>query len=274
MAYLEQLLTLDTSVKEIKLFSLGGPLLERYTGIFGKIFGEDAALAKSRSIKSVAWGMLATAATFVCNGWCIYQAVAGRITLGQMTFYIAMFAQSQGVFQGLLDNINSLYEHGLFMDNLFGFLGLESPVAARDGAPRGAAASRAGIEFRGVSFRYPGNDGWALKDFSLKIGPREKLALVGPNGSGKTTLVKLLTRLYEPTEGAVLIGGVDLKHLTPEEIHRRVGAIFQDFVRYHLTLRENIGFGAIEYLDDLSRLIKAAGDSGADEVAAGLPNKY
>ena len=269
MAYLEQLLTLDTSVKEIKLFSLGDKLLGRYSGIFTKIFGEDAALAKSRSVKSVGWGMLATLATFACNGWCIYQAVAGRITLGQMTLYIALFAQSQGVFQGMLDNINALYEHGLFMDNLFSFLGLESRVEVVNGR-RTAEDPARGIEFRNVSFRYPGNEEWALKDFSLTVGPDEKLALVGPNGSGKTTLVKLLARLYEPTEGEILIRGVDLKELTSEEVHRRFGARVLGVEVFGI----HGSFGAIEYLDDLSRLLKAAGDSGADTIAEGLPKKY
>ena len=274
MLYLEQILTQDHSVKEIKLFGLGQNLLGRYSGIFNKIYREDVALAKSRSVKAVGWGTLATLASFVCNAWCVYMAVAGRITLGQMTLYIALFAQSQGVFQGMLDNINGLYEHGLFMDNLFGFLALRSQVEVLEAAKRPADDPSRGIEFRGVWFQYPGNKDWALRDFSLSIGPREKLALVGPNGSGKTTLVKLLTRLYEPTKGAIYVRGVDIRYLSPEEIHRRIGAIFQDFVRYHLTLKENIGFGAIEYLDDLARLLEAAANAGADEVAAALPKKY
>lgn len=274
MAYLEQLLTQDSSVKEIKLFSLGEPLLSRYTKIFWKIFNEDADLAKSRSFKALFWGLLSTVSYFFAYGWSIYLTVAGRITLGQMTLYTTMFSQSQGSFQGMLDNINTLYENGMFLDNLFEFFGLESRVEVLDGKQRPAEDPTRGIEFKNVWFRYPGNEEWALEDFSLEIGPSEKLALVGPNGSGKTTLIKLLARLYEPTKGEIFLRGVNLKYMPTEEVHRRVGAIFQDFVRYHLTFRENIGFGAVEHLDDMARLLEAARKGGADEVAESLPLKY
>lgn len=274
MAYLEQLLTQDNSVKEIKLFSLGRPLMSRYAAMFWKIFGEDASLAKSRSFKAVFWGTLSTASYFIAYGWSIYLTVAGRITLGQMTLYTTMFSQSQGSFQGMLDNINTVYENGMFLDNLFGFLGLESTVKVLDQRDRPADDPGRGIEFRNVSFRYPGNEEWALKDFTLTVGPQEKLALVGPNGSGKTTLIKLLTRLYEPTEGDIFLRGVNIKYMTPEEVHKRVGAIFQDFVRYHLTFRENVGFGAVEFVDDMAKILEAAHRGGADAIADSLPKKY
>lgn len=274
MAYLEQLLTQDSSVKEIKLFSLGEPLLSRYNKVFWKIFGEDAALAKGRSIKALFWGLLATLSYFVAYGWCIYLTIAGRITLGLMTMYITLFSQSQGTFQGMLDNINTLYENGLFLDNLFGFFGLTSSIEVWDAKKRPADDPRRGIEFKNIWFRYPGNEEWALRDFSLEIGPSEKLALVGPNGSGKTTLIKLLARLYEPTRGDIFLRGVNIKYLPPEEIHRRVGAIFQDFVRYHLTLRENIGFGSVEHMDDRTRLLSAVHKAGAEDLVESLPNKY
>ena len=274
MTYLEQLLTLDDSVKEIKLFALGEPLLRRYDGMFWKIFREDAALAKRRSALSLFWGLLSTGCYFVAYGYSIYWTLQGKITLGQMTLYTTLFMQSQGTFQGLLDNLNTLYENGLFLDNLFDFLGLESRIVVLDQERRPADDPNRGIEFRKVWFKYPGNSEWALQDFSLDIGQREKLALVGPNGSGKTTLIKLLTRLYEPEKGEILLRGVDIRYLSPEEIHRRIGAIFQDFVRYHLTLRENIGFGAVEFIDDMARLLDAAKKSGADEIAQSLPKKY
>ncbi|OGR82001.1 MAG: ABC transporter permease [Elusimicrobia bacterium RIFCSPHIGHO2_02_FULL_57_9] len=274
MTYLEQLLTQDDSVKEIKLFGLGRPLLSRYTGMFWKIFSEDAELAKSRSFKALAWGLLSTLSYYVSYGWCIWLTISGRISLGQMTFYITMFSQSQGTFQGMLDNINTLYENGLFLDNLFGFFGLTSNIEVWDAAKRPADDPRRGIEFKNVWFRYPGNEEWALQDFSLEIGPAEKLALVGPNGSGKTTLVKLLTRLYEPVRGDIYLRGVNIKYLPPEEIHRRIGAIFQDFVRYHLTFRENVGFGAVEHLDDMARIMAAVRKAGAEQIVEGLPKKY
>ncbi|MBI4424086.1 MAG: ABC transporter ATP-binding protein, partial [Elusimicrobia bacterium] len=171
MAYLEHVLTQDSSVKEVKLYGLGEPLLARYDGIFRRIFGEDAALAKSRSIKSVSWGLLATLSHSAAYAWVIYQTVAGRLTLGEMTLYMTVFGQSQGAFNGLLDDIASLYENGLFLDNLFSFLGLDSGVRVRPRRERPAEDPSRGIEFRGVWFRYPGREDWALRDFSLAVGP-------------------------------------------------------------------------------------------------------
>ncbi len=274
MSYLEQLLTLDTTVKEIKLFGLGEPLLSRYAKIFSKIFEEDAKLAKASSVKALLWGLLATLSYYGAYVWIIYLTVAGRISLGQMTLYITVFSQSQGTFQGMLDNLKNLYENGLFLQNLFSYLGLESRVPSLPAASRPAEDPARGIDFEDVWFQYPGRRDYALKGLSLSIGPSEKIALVGENGAGKTTLIKLLTRLYEPTKGRVLFRGVDVRHFPPEELALRVGAIFQDFVRYHLPLSENIGLGSVEHLEDLARIESSARKSGADEVAESLPHRY
>ncbi len=274
MSYLEQVLTLDTTVKEVKLFGLGEPLLTRYGGIFSKIFEEDAKLARSRSAKSLFWGLLSTAAYYGAYVWIVGLTLAGKITLGGMSLYITLFRDSQGTFQGLLDNVNGLYENGLFLQNLFTFLAIPSQVEVLPAAERPAEDPTRGLEFEDVWFRYPGRQDWAIQGLSLAIGPREKLALVGDNGAGKTTLIKLLTRLYEPTKGRVLFRGVDLRYFSPEELQRRIGAIFQDYVRYHLPLGENVGFGAVEHLEDQDRIEGAARKSGADEVARQLPESY
>jgi ATP-binding cassette subfamily B protein len=274
MQYLEQVLTVDNSVKEVKLFGLGEPLLRRYTEMFWKIFREDEALARRRSLVSLLWGLVATASFYVAYGWIVYQTVAGVITLGGMTLYLTVIRQSQGTFTGIFDNLNRLYENGLFMDNLFGFLDL-TPQMVRPAHPAAVPERfRRGLEFRDVSFRYPGRDDWALRQINLRIAPGEKLALVGPNGAGKTTLIKLLTRLYDPTEGQILLDGVDLRDYDPDEVRSKIGVIFQDFVRYQLTVRENIGFGRIEELDNRPRLESAAERGGADEVVAELPDGY
>ncbi|MDE2040385.1 MAG: ABC transporter ATP-binding protein [Elusimicrobia bacterium] len=274
MAYLEQVLTLDTTVKEVKLFGLGEPLLARYAGIFWRVFREDAALARGRSFKSLLWGLLATVAYYGAYVWVILLTLRGRVTLGEMTMYMTLFSQSQGAFQGLLENVGSLYENGLFLQNLFSFFELEPQAALATARPRLVEDPARGIEFRQVSFQYPGRSDWALRDLSLAIGPREKLALVGENGAGKTTLIKLLTRLYEPTQGRILFRGVDLRQFSPEELRLRVGAIFQDYVRYHLPLSENVGLGAVEHMGERARVEEASRKSGADEVAAALPNSY
>jgi ATP-binding cassette subfamily B protein len=271
MNYLEHVLTVDSSVKEVKLFNLGEPLLKRYSDAFQVFFREDVDLARRRSIISVGLGVLASLSYYGAYAWIVFVTIAGAITLGSMTFYLTLFRQSQGAFQGLFSNITRLYEHGLFMDNLFTFLALQPQMTqAAQPVPVPPRLQR-GIEFRNVSFRYPGRDDWALREINLMIAPGEKLALVGPNGAGKTTLIKLLTRLYDPTEGQILLDGVDLRDYDPDELHRRIGVIFQDFVRYQLTARENIGFGHIDHLDDVQRIDAAAQRGGADDIMAVLP---
>ena len=274
MNYIEQLLTMDDAVKEVKLFELGDPLLKAHAETFARAYGEDAALARKRTLYGVLWGTLSIFAYYGAWVWVIGRTVAGALTLGGMTFYLSLFSQSQGAFQGLLDNVGRLFENGLFLKNLFDFLGLLPKDAARAPGPRPPEDRSRGIEFEGVWFRYPSGERWILEDFSLKVRPGEKLALVGENGAGKTTLIKLLTRLYEPDRGRVLLHGVDLRHYSADELHRRIGAIFQDFVRYQRTLRENIGFGAVEKVDDLPAVEAAARKSGADEVARGLAKGY
>jgi len=211
MHYFERLLTDKESIKEVKLFGLGDFLLRRYDALFWKFYGEDARLARRRSVTSLLFGLLASAAYYGAYAWVVWRAVIGQATLGDMTLYLALFRQSQTSFLGLLKQINDLYESSLFMSNLYDYLEMQPslPVAAH---PRKVAANVAHtVEFERVSFRYPNKPGWALRDISLKIRAGEKLALVGENGAGKTTFIKLLTRLYDPTEGRILLDGVDLR---------------------------------------------------------------
>ncbi len=274
MNYLEHLLTVDNSAKEVKLFGLGEPLLDRYRTLFHQFNSEDEALAKRRSLYSLLWGMLATISYYGAYAWIIWRTIAGTITLGDMTFYLALFRQSQFTFQGLFYSIGRLYENGLFMDNLFEFLDL-TPQMPNSANPRPFPRPlQYGFEFRDVSFRYPDRENWALHNINLRIGPGEKLALVGANGAGKTTLIKLLTRLYDPTEGQILLDGVDLGEYDLDDLRANIGVIFQDFVRYQTTARENIGFGQIRDLDDEPRIISAAERGGADEVVRELANGY
>jgi ATP-binding cassette subfamily B protein len=274
MSYLEQLLTVDSSAKEVKLFGLGEPLLKRYDDLFWKFYREDERLARRRSFISLMWGMLASGSYYIAYAWIVYRALSGTITLGDMTLYLTLFRQSQGTFQSLFTGISGLYESALFMDNLFSFLNLAPtmPVAANP-SPM-PQVIRQGLEFRHVSFRYPDRQEWALRDVNLLIRPGEKLALVGANGAGKTTMIKLLTRLYDPTEGQILLDGVDLRDYDLEELHQKIGVIFQDFVRYQTTLRENIGYGQIGALDDEARILDASERGGADAVVAELPDGY
>ncbi len=160
------------------------------------------------------------------------------------------------------------------MSNLFTFLELKPQMIVAARPVPVPSDIRQGIEMRHVSFKYTGHDEYALRDVNLKINPGEKIALVGPNGAGKTTLIKLLTRLYDPTEGQILLDGVDLRDYDLRELRQRIGVIFQDFVRYHLAASENVGFGQIEALDDRPRIVRAAEKSGAHPLITALPEGY
>lgn len=274
MSYFEHLLTVDSYVKEIRLFGVGENLLQRYRELFLSFFKEDEALARRRSMASLFWGILSTLSYYFAYAWIVMRTVIQSITLGDMTMYLAVFRQSQGTFQAFLGGLTSLYENSLFMTNLYSYLDLESSMEQRPDARPMPKRITQGIEFRDVSFRYPGREEYALRGVNLMLRPGEKLALVGANGAGKTTLIKLLTRLYDPTEGQILVDGVDLREYRLEEWRAKIGVIFQDFVRYHLTASENIGFGQIEAVEDRTRIVDAAEKGGADSLIEELPGGY
>ncbi|NLG27785.1 MAG: ABC transporter ATP-binding protein [Chloroflexi bacterium] len=272
--YIETLLTGNESVKEIKLFGLGNLLLERYQKLFTQFYLEDFAIAKQRTLASLGWGMLSNLAYYGSYAWIVLRTAAGLITLGDMTMFLSTFRHSQSSIRSLLDSLNQLYESNLFLDNLTTYLALEPKLAAPQSGLIAPAPVVQGVEFRHVSFRYPGSDVDVLRDINLHIRPGERLALVGLNGAGKTTLIKLLTRLYDPTEGQVLIDGVDLREYDLHSLHQRFGVIFQDYVRYQFTVRENIGFGQADALDDLERIEAAAERGGASPVIEKMPLQY
>ncbi len=272
--YLETLLTGNDTVKEIKLFGLGIPLLKRYQELFLRFYQEDRAIAERRTLAGLGWGMLSNLAYYGSYAWVVLRTIAGAITLGDMTMFLSIFRQSQSSIRSLLDSLNRLYESNLFLDNLITYLDLEPRLVAPVNGISAPAPIRQGIEFRNVSFRYPGSDTYVLRDINLHIRPGERIALVGLNGAGKTTLIKLLTRLYDPTEGQVLLDGVDLREYDLTSLHQRFGVIFQDFVRYQFTVRENIGFGQVDALDDLARIKDAADRGGASPIIETMPRGY
>ena len=272
--YLARLLTEDASAKEIKLFNLGDTLLSRYMTLFDKFFREDKSLALRRAVAGFGLGLIATLGFYGSYAWIVWHTVQRKISLGDMTLYLTIFRQGQSTFQAILSAVGSIYENNLFMANLFDFLELKPQmgVAARNHTL--PVPLRSGIEFRGVGFCYPERNEWALRDINLTMRPGEKIALVGPNGAGKTTLVKLLSRLYDPTEGTILVDGIDVRELDPLDLRQRIGVIFQDFVRYHVPASENIGFGQIEALDRMDRIIASARKSGAHAIVESLPDGY
>ena len=272
--YLSRLLTEDSAAKEIKLFNLGKTLLGRYMTLFDKFFQDDKSLAVKRAIVGFSLGIVATLGFYGSYAWIVWHTVLGSISLGDMTLYLSIFRQGQSTFQSILAAVGNIYENNLFMTHLFEFLELKPQMAIAAQPRKLPVRLISGIEFRGVGFRYPDRAEWVLRGIDLRIHAGEKIALVGHNGAGKTTLIKLLSRLYDPTEGAILIDGIDIRELEPVELRQKIGVIFQDFVRYHLPARENIGFGQIEAAHDKEKIIEAARKSGAHEIVEDLPQGY
>jgi ABC-type multidrug transport system fused ATPase/permease subunit len=254
--YLETLMAREDFAKEVKLYQLGSLFLERYRGIFQHLYQEDRRLTVQRSVWSYSLGLVSTAAFYGAYVWIVLAAIARTISLGDLTLYLVVFRQGQGSVASLLSAISSLYEDSLYLSNLYEFL--EEDIPPPTGSAVQGPDPADGLRFEQVGFTYPGNATPALESVSLQLRPGEKLAIVGENGSGKTTLIKLLTRLYVPSSGRILLDGLDLQEWDVTVLRRRIGVIFQNFVKYHASLGENIGVGDVEYLTDEVRWQRAA----------------
>ncbi len=271
-AYLEMVVARDDHAKEVKLLGIGPLMVSRYEAIFERLYGEDRSLTLRRGLWGTLLGIGSGAALYGAYASIAAAAVAGRITLGDMTMYLLVFKQGQAAFSAALRAVGGMYEDNLYLSNLYAFL--EIPVSApRGGATRGAVPGD-GLRFEGVSFTYPGAAAPALRDVSLHLVPGRRLALVGHNGSGKTTLVKLLTGLYQPTAGSITYDGTDLRDWDPAAWQQRIGVIFQDFVRYQFNVGENIGMGDVAHVDDRERWAEAARRGMADDFVHGLPEGF
>ncbi|HVI03120.1 MAG TPA: ABC transporter ATP-binding protein, partial [Enhygromyxa sp.] len=271
LGYLEYVLASDEHAKEVMMLGLAPTLLSRYEGVSETIWREERTLAVRRTLWVVGLAQLGTLTFYGCYAFIAMQAALGRLGLGDMTMYVLAFRQGQLSFQAILLALGSLYEHDLYMSNLLGFLAI--PVAER---PRMLAAAperdEQGIRFENVGFRYPDQDRFALRNVDMLIPPGQTLALVGHNGAGKTTFIKLLSGLYEPTEGRILLDGRDLRSYPREQLRARLSVVFQDYNQYQLSARENVGFGSAAHLDDHARVDAAIEHGGASELVATLPH--
>ncbi len=270
--YLETVIAREDHAKEVKLFDLGPRLLERYKSIFAKTWPAERALTIRRALWGFALGLLGTAAFYGTYLALARSAIAATITIGAMTMYAVAFKQAQSALSSALASIGAMVEDNLYLSNLYEFLDTPTRPEAR-GATKGPDPGD-GVRFEDVTFTYPGSTSAALSAVNLHIRPGSKLAIVGENGSGKTTLIKLLCGLYEPSTGRVTLDGLDLRGWDPAALRRRVGVIFQDFVRYQFTVGENIGAGDDRAYDDRERWSNAAEKGLAKPVIERLPAQY
>jgi ATP-binding cassette, subfamily B, bacterial len=270
--YLESVLAREDSAKEVKLFELGPRFLGRYRDIFARLYGEDRSLTLRRDAWGFGLGLVGTATLYGGYAWIAAETVLGAMSVGQMTMYLMLFRQGQTAVSAALSAVSGLYEDNLYLSNLFEYL--EQPVGSSSGTAKQGPNPGDGIRFENVDFVYPGTATPALADIDLHVRPGQSLALVGQNGSGKTTLIKLLTRLYQPTRGRILLDGLDLKEWDETTLRQRIGVIFQDFARYQMLVGENIGAGDERAFDDESRWRAAAVQGLAAEFVETLPAGY
>lgn len=267
--YLETVLAREDHAKEVKLFGLGPLLLGRYRDIFDKLYGDDRDLTVRRESWGFGLGLLGTLTLYGAYAWIAASTVVARITLGQMTMYLMLFRQGQAAVSAMLSAIGGMYEDNLYLSTLYEYL--ETPVPPSLGVAQRGAKPDDGIRFEHVGFTYPGASEPALHDIDLHIRPGESLALVGQNGSGKTTLIKLLTRLYAPDSGRILLDGTDLRDWDEATLLQRIGVIFQDFARYQMRVGENVGAGDVSHFEDEARWREASDKGMASEFIASLP---
>jgi ATP-binding cassette subfamily B protein len=280
LMYLEYVLANDEHAKEVRAYDIGPHLLGRYRELGESFYRDDRDLSVRRSKWGFFLSLLATGTFYACYGVMAVEAAAGKLSLGDMTLGMVAFRQGQQAFQSLLGGFGGMYEDNLYMSNLFTYLSPDPEakpeaeparsLSPSPASPTPASVRERGIRFDDVGFRYPGRDDWALRHVSLFIPEGQSISLVGQNGAGKTTFIKLLTRLYRPTEGQISLDGKDLNDWDEAALRRRIGVVFQDFVQYQLTAGENVGLGSVADLNDSEQIQRAVHKGGADEVMASL----
>ncbi len=279
--YLRYLGASDQTAKEVQMFGLAEWLVDRYRKLARLFFEENRRLSFRKGVAATGLSLLGLAGYYGAYALILVRAFTGAITVGTLTFLAAAFSRSRDVTQRLMLTAGTIYEQSLYIKDLFDFFEMKPAIVSMAGAPLVPPVIRQGIVFEDVGFRYRGSDKWAVRHVSLRLAPGERVALVGENGAGKTTLTKLLARLYDPTEGRILLDGVDLRHYDLASLRSAIAVIFQDFVRYDLRFDENIGVGEIEAVRDSLEnkathpaIVEAADKSMASSLLDRLPNGY
>ena len=261
------------SAKELRLFGLSGFLSGQYADLSNQIYDQNVQLARRRLWAGAALSLLSTAGYYGAYAYVIYRTVTGALSWGTLQFLAGAIAGTSTNIQSVFSTFSSIAEQSLFLADLVEFLRVGPKISSKPDALPAPRPIRDGFDFENVTFAYPGSSRNILDHLDFRLERGERIALIGENGQGKTTLVKLLTRLYDPTGGRILLDGVDLREYSIEDLHSQIGVIFQDFMRYEMTARENIAVGRIE-LPANGAVYKAAQKSLADDVIERLPHRY
>ena len=272
--YLRQAGATREAAKELKLFGLGNFFTQRFARLSDVIYEQDVALARKRLGIGSILSFVSTGGYYTAYAYVIWRTVAGRLGIGTFYFLTNAILQASSNIQQVFSTLSGIADQALFLTDLLAFFEMKPTIQSKPHALPAPRPIQQGFEFRNVSFRYPGNDRMVIDGLNFHLQPGERVALIGENGQGKTTIVKLITRLYDPTDGEILLDGVDLREYDLEDLYREIGVIFQDFMRYEMTARENIAVGKIDEIENLPLLQSAAQKSLADEVVARLPAGY
>ncbi len=272
--YLRYLGASNESAKEVKIFGIGKYLIDRSRALFDRFYAENKHLAVHRAWHGTLLNLVPTGAYYFAYALIILRALAGRLSVGDLTLLVGAFSRARGIMESLVSGLVGISEQALFIKDLFDFFETEPAIYSRPDAIPAPRPIRDGFEFSNVSFAYTGSTKKVLQDINFRFYPEEKIALVGENGAGKTTLVKLLARLYDPTEGRILLDGVDLRDYQVEDLRHEIGVIFQDYMRYDALALQNIGFGRINELGNQERVVRSAEKSLAAAVIDSLPGGY
>src|SRR5215469_8003816 len=272
--YLRQAGATKEAAKELKLFNLGDFFTRRFSKLSDIVYEQDVDLAKKRLGIGSILSIISTGGYYGAYTYVIWRTLFGKWTIGTFYFLTAAIMNASSNIQQVLSTLSGIADQALFLTDLLAFFEMKPTIQSKPNARPAPRPIRQGFEFRNVSFIYPGTDRVVLSRLNFHLDPGERVALIGENGQGKTTLVKLITRLYDPSEGEILLDGVDLREYDLEDLYREIGVIFQDFMRYEMTARENIAVGKIEEIEDLPALETAAHKSLANEVIARLGAGY
>jgi ATP-binding cassette subfamily B protein len=262
------------AAKELKLFGLSKFLTQRFTRLSDEIYEENVALSRRKLVAGALLSIVGTLGYYSAYVYVIWRTVNGSLTLGSLTLLAGAILQASSNIQQIFSTLSGVADQALFLTDLLAFFEMKPTIRSKPNALPAPRPIMRGFEFRNVSFSYPGSSRKILRNLNFTLRPGERVALIGENGEGKTTIVKLITRLYDPTEGQVLLDGIDLREYDLEDLYREIGVIFQDFMRYEMTARENVAAGRIESIADTDAIMSAAHKSLADAVIAKLPQEY
>ncbi len=274
MDYLRQVAGSREGAKEVKLFGLNKFFTDRFQALANQIYREDVALSRSKLVVGGLLGIIGTLGYYGAYVYVIWRTLKGFYDIGEFTFLTTAIQQASSNLQQVFSTASGIADQALFLSDLIAFFEMKPTVESKSGALPAPAKIRMGFEFRNVSFAYPDTDRRVLKNFNLTLSPGERIALIGENGEGKTTVVKLISRLYDPTEGQILLDGIDLREYSIEDLHRQIGVIFQDFMRFEMTARENIAVGRVDEAHQQGDIELAAHKSLADTVVRKLAGGY